>query len=73
MFLSPNGDQRGFKAGPNQRIAEVVKDQRCAGRTIQRWSREGITVAVAVKVAVAFAVYYEVPYAIGKAGEVSVY
>ena len=73
MFLSPNGDQQGFKAGPNQRITEVVKDQRCSGRAIRRWSQEGITVAVAMKVARAFAIYYEVPYAIGSAGEVSVY
>ena len=71
MFLSPNGDQRGFKAGPNQRFAEMMKVQRCAGRAMRRWSGEGITVAVAAKVAIASAVYCEAPYAIHKADEVS--
>ena len=39
---------------------------------VQRWNQKELVVAVAVKVAVAAAVSYKVPYAIGKADEVSV-
>ena len=39
---------------------------------VQRQDQRKLVVAIAVKVAVAFFVYYKVPYAIGKADEVSV-
>ena len=39
---------------------------------VQRQNRSKLVVAVAVKIALAFVVYYEVPYVIGEAGEVSV-
>ena len=39
---------------------------------VQRWDQIKLVVAVAVQIAIAFVVYYEVPYAINKVGEVSV-
>ena len=39
---------------------------------VQMGDQSNHVVAVAVKIAVAFVVYYEVPYIIGEAGEVSV-
>ena len=40
---------------------------------VQRRDQSKLVVAIVVKVAVAFFVYYEVPYTIGEADEVSVY
>ena len=40
---------------------------------VRRRDRSKLVIAVAVKIAAAFVVYYEVPYVIGQAGEVSVY
>ena len=39
---------------------------------VQRQDQSKLVIAVVVKIAVAFVVYYEVPYVIGEAGEVSV-
>ena len=72
MFLSPYRDPQGSKTGLNQIFLEVWRTWRCSRCVIQRWRREGITVAVAVKVAVAIVVYHKVSFAIDEADEISV-